>query len=102
MRTITFNVNQQKIKNIDSIAFVYGGTHNYLNLKFNFSDEWDGCFKAVSFVTDNKEIPFLLKDDSCAVPQEAFGSDTLTFYLVGKKHDYRIESRKFTIRLTKD
>lgn len=102
MRTITFNVNQQKIRNVDSIAFIYGGTHNYLNLKFNFSKEWDGCFKAVSFITDNKEFPFLLNEDSCTVPQEAFGSDTLTFYLVGKKPNYRIESRKFTIMLTKD
>ncbi len=102
MRTITFNVNQQKIKNTNSIAFVYGGTHNYLNLKFDFSEEWDGCFKAVSFIVKDKEYAFLLKDDSCAVPSEAFGSDTLIFYLVGKKPDYRIESRKFTIRLTKD
>lgn len=102
MRTITFNVNQQKIKNTNSIGFVYGGTHNYLNLKFDFSEEWDGCFKAVSFIVKDKELAFLLKDDSCTVPQNAFDDDTLTFYLVGKKPDYRIESRKFTIRLTKE
>lgn len=102
MRTIKFNVNQQKIRNTDSIAFIYGGTHNYLNLQFNFSEEWDGCFKAVSFIVKDKEFPFLLQNDSCTVPQNAFDEDVLTFYLVGKKPDYRIESRKFTIRLTKN
>ena len=102
MRTITFNVNQQKIRNTNSIAFIYGGTHNYLNLVFNFSEEWDGCYKAVSFITKDKEIAFLLENNSCKVPQNAFDDDELTFYLVGKKPDYRIESRKFTIRLTKD
>lgn len=101
MRTIEFEVNQQKIKNVNSIAYVYGGTHNYLNFKFTFGPDWNDCVKAIVFITD-KELPFLLKDDECVVPEKAFNSDSLAFYLVGKKTDYRIESRKFVINLSKE
>ena len=100
MRTITFDVNQQKIKNTNSIAYVYSGSHNYLNLKFNFSDDWVDCFKAITFVSKGYEIAYLLDaDNSHTVPKAAFDANTLTFYLVGKKKNYRIESQKFTIRL---
>ena len=102
MRDITFKVNQQRIKNINSVAFVYGGTDNYLNLVFEFDSNWNGCKKVISFVVGDKELPFLLKNNSYPVPKEAFNSNELTFYLVGKKDNYRIESQKFTIKLTED
>lgn len=98
MRTITFNVNQQKIRNTNSIAFIYGKTHNYLKLDFKFSTDWDDCVKAISFGTGIK--PMLLTNNSCLVPAEAFNDSELSFYLVGKRKDgYRIESQIFNIRL---
>ena len=97
MRTINFKVNQQRIKNTNSIAFVYGGTDNYLNLEFKFSDDWDGCVKAISF--GSKKIAVLLKDDKCVVPKEAFDENQLSFYIVGKKKNYRIETQEFIIKL---
>lgn len=100
MRTIKFKVNQQRIKNVDSVCHVYPGTDNYLNLQFIFDSNWDGCVKAISFVLDNgQEFPMLLKDDACLVPAEAFCSDQLSFYLVGKTKTYRIETQKFVINL---
>lgn len=102
MREINFNVNQQRIKNIDSICHIYGGTDNYLCLVFAFNEGWADCVKGISFVRKNKEeLPMLLKDNKCTVPAEAFDEMQLTFYLVGKKKSpkYRIETQKFTIKL---
>lgn len=98
MRTIKFNVKQQRIKNVDSISFVFGGTDNYLKLDFEFSMDWYGCVKGICF-GEQEHLSMLLKDDSVVVPAEAFNDSTLVFYLVGKKHDYRIQTQKFSIRL---
>ena len=98
MRTINFKVKEQRIKNVGSIAFVYGGTDNYLNLKFEFDDNWTGCIKAISF--GSKDLAMLLnKDGSCVVPKEAFDETQLSFYLVGKKENYRIQTHPFVIKL---
>ena len=98
MRTITFNVNQQRIKNSNSVCHVYKGTDNYLQLEFNFSDDWNGCAKAISFVSD-KEVALLLKDNKCVVPKEAFDDAKLVFYLVGKRKNYRIQTQEFVIKI---
>lgn len=97
MRTIRFNVNQQRIKNVDSVCHIYEGTDNFLELKFNFNEDWDGCVKAISLGT--KEIAMKLNNDSCVVPKEAFDSAQLSFYLVGKKQNYRIQTQKFIIKI---
>lgn len=102
MREINFNVNQQRIKNTDSICHVYKGTDNYLCLVFDFNEDWADCVKAISFVRKNKEeLPLILKDNKCTVPAEAFDETQLTFYLVGKRKfpKYRIETQKFTVKL---
>jgi hypothetical protein len=102
MREIKFNVNQQRIKNVDSICHIYKGTDNYLRLVFVFNEDWANCVKAISFVRKNKEeLPMLLENDSCTVPSEAFDETQLMFYVVGKKNSpkYRIETQKFIIKL---
>lgn len=97
MRTIKFEVDQQRIKNVDSVNFIYSGTDNYLQLEFKFGSDWDGCLKAISFGGDIE--PILLKNDGCTVPKEAFEKTQLSFYLVGKKKNYRVQTQKFVIRL---
>lgn len=99
MRTIMFKVNQQRIKNINSVCHVYPGTDNYLELEFEFDNDWDGCVKAISFIVQNKSLPFILKDNKCVVPKEAFDNNKLVFYLVGKKANYRIQTQEFVIKL---
>jgi len=100
MRTIKFKVNQQRIRNRNSVCHIYAGTNNYLNLEFEFDGDWDGCKKAISFIRpEQKELQMLLVDDHCIVPSEAFGESQLEFYIVGKNGNYRIETQKFIIRL---
>lgn len=101
MRTIRFKVEQQRIKNMDSICHIYSGTNNYLNLKFEFGEEWDGCAKVISFGKDQELKAMLLKDDnSCLVPIEAFDIASLSFYIIGGRKDgYRVRTQPFIIPL---
>lgn len=103
MRTITFNVNQQKIKPTNSVSHIYPGTDNYLRLEFAFDTSWEGCMKAIGFTyrdSDNEYALLLDKNNSCTVPAEAFDGDRLTFYLVGKnRKKYRIQSQSYSIRI---
>lgn len=100
MRTIRFRVNQQRIKNVDSILHVYQGTDNYLKLQFEFGKDWDDCVIGIAFGSkSNPKLPCVLKDNCCVVPQEAFDKDRLGFYLLGKKPNYRIESQEFYIEV---
>lgn len=100
MRTIKFKVNQQRIKNINSVCHIYQGTDNYLKLEFTFNEDWDGCKKAISFIRSGKqELPILLDNDSCIVPSEAFDTNQLSFYIVGKTDKCRIETQTFVIQL---
>lgn len=102
MRTIQFDVNQQRIKNIDKITFIYPGTDNYIQLKFKFSEDWNGCAKGIAFGKREELVALLLdKNDCCTVPKEAFDEKELVFYLVGKKKpNYRIQTQKFVIKLS--
>jgi hypothetical protein len=100
MRTIKFKVNQQRIYNLDSVAFVYSGTHNYLNLEFMFGPDWDGCNKVISFGAEKTLKVMKLENNCCLVPQEAFDKDMLSFYLLGGRQDgYRIRTEQFEIDL---
>lgn len=97
MRTIKFRVNQQRIKPMNSVSFVYPGTDNYLKLEFEFGNDWDGCNIGISF--GSKKIMQVLKDNYCIVPKEAFDEDQLSFYLAGVKEGYSIRSQEFIIKL---
>lgn len=99
MRTIEFSVNQQRIKNKNSICHLYSGTNNYLRLKFDFDESWDGC--AIGISLGSKGIPKILdEENSCVVPGEAFDETQLSFYLLGVKTDYKVKSEEFVIKLS--
>ena len=97
MRTIKFRVNQQRIKPMNSVSFIYPGTDNYLKLEFEFGEDWDGCTIGISF--GSKKIMQVLRDNSCVVPKEDFEDSQLSFYLAGVKKDYAIKSQEFIIKL---
>ena len=99
MRTINYKVTQQLIQTEERLDDIYKGTQNYLNLKFEFDDNWDDCVKAIVFEIKGKEHPMLLKNDQIEVPQEACSSDFIWFYLVGKKKGYRVQTKKAYIKL---
>lgn len=97
MRTVKFRVNQQRIKPMNSVSFIYPGTDNYLKLEFEFGGDWDGCTIGISL--GSKKLKRVLENNACTVPKEAFDGDQLSFYLAGVKENYTIQSQEFIIKL---
>ena len=98
MKTIRFQVTEQRIKNLDSVVHIYGGTNNYLNLQFNFDSNWKDCVKVASFADGT--VACRVIDDCCLVPEKAFSKGKLSFYILGGRNDgYRIKTETFTIVL---
>lgn len=105
MRIIKYKVDQQLLSTTDNLKDIYAGFENYLELEFEFDDNWQNCVKAIVFISgsDKKELPMLLKDNKCIVPKEAVQSRFIKFYLVGKrKPDYRIQTKQTRIGVIKN
>ena len=88
MRTLEFVVDGQVIRKDPGCDFsnIVPGSSGYLEAKFKFSNEWDGCVKAASFWHDGTEYATgLNKDDACTIPAAA---------LVGRKFEVSVTGAK--------
>ena len=97
MRTIKYKVEHQLITAVGDLSNIYAGSENYLELEFDFDDNWKDCVKAVVFVLKDTEKPVILKNNKCTIPSELCQNRFIRFYLVGKKPDYRIQTNKTRI-----
>ena len=73
MRTLKFIVTGQHIEKDPTCDFS-GGTENYLQAEFVFSDEWAGRKKAATFWKLGREFPVELHGDkiaTCKIPRAA-------------------------------
>lgn len=101
MRTLEFHVDGQLLKKAPGCDFsnIVPGSRGYLDAKFTFSSEWDGCTKAASFWHDGKEYAVLLNNDVCAIPDEALVGRKFEVSVTGVSADgYHIPSSKTTVR----
>lgn len=100
MRTIKYIVEGQTLNTNDDLRNIYVGSQNYLELEFEFDSTWDECAKAVVFIkSDKSELPKLLKDNKCIIPNDICKNKNIRFYLVGKTPKFRIQTQKKLIRL---
>lgn len=100
MRLLEFNVSSQCIHKDPNCDFnnLVAGTKNYLRAKFTFSDEWDGCTKAVSFWRGEKEHAVLLTGDTCDIPPEVLTGATFRVSVTGQHDDYLLTTNKILVR----
>lgn len=103
MRTLCFNVKKQIIERDPSCDFsgLVAGTSGYLDAKFSFSADWDGCVKVVGFFSkDGKEFEpcKLSNDNACHVPSEALAYHEFKIQIYGKKKGCFITTRPITIK----
>lgn len=111
MRILEFDVGQQRLmknKNCDFSGLV-SGTEGYLYAKFNFSNDWDGCKKIVSFWTvdveslqTNEYAVYLDDDDSCAIVPEVLLLERFYISIIGTKPGYKITTNKLRIEQEND
>lgn len=97
MRTIKFKVEQQLISRLGDHKNIYTGTENYLELEFEFDDNWKDCVKAIVFNPGPNESSDILKDNKCMVPNDLCQNRFIKFYIVGKRADYRIKTQQARI-----
>lgn len=68
---LEFSVSNQLLSRLDS-AEVMSGSQNYLNCRFQFSEDWEGLKKVAVFGHGEVDEPIgvELEEDACAVPHE--------------------------------
>lgn len=103
MRTLEFEVSQQKLRKYPGSDFsgIVAGSIGYLNAKFHFSQDWEGCKKVASFSDSSTiEYPVLLDaDNKCEIPREVLSGDVFYVTVLGAKSaDYRLSTNTMKIK----
>lgn len=96
MKTLRFCVNEQELKpNTCNTNYIVTDTHNYLQLKFNFSNDWQGLEKHIQFILNNENYEYLLaEDNTIQVPKIFVEALSFKFVIVG--YDIAEETRVTT------
>lgn len=102
MRTLKFIVEGQIIKLDPTCDFndIVPGTEGYLQAKFDFSSEWDGCAKVAAFWRNGTVEcpPQALQDGrTCIIPAEALKNRAFTVHVIGKRGDMKIATNKVRV-----
>ena len=103
MRTLSFNVKNQIIERDPSCDFsgLVAGTKGYVDAKFTFSSDWDGCAIVVGFYSkDDVDLPpsVLSKDGTCHIPPEALARHEFKIRVFGKKNGCFITTRPISVK----
>jgi hypothetical protein len=103
LRTLCFNVKKQIIERDASCDFsgLVAGTSGYLDAKFSFSADWDGCSKVVGFFSKSgKEFEpcILSNENTCHIPEEALEYHEFEIRVYGKRENCLITTRPITIK----
>lgn len=102
MRILNFIVDGLTIKQDPECDFsnLVPGSEGYLQAKFSFSKEWDGCIKVAAFYSPlGKEYPpQVLKDSGvCAIPPEALKKRVFKVQVLGKKKGEKLVTNRLAI-----
>lgn len=100
MRVLSFNVDAQRISKDPDCDFsgLVSGSRNYLQARFSFSKEWDGCVLVASFWRGNDEHAVFIKDNMCEIPSEVLTGRTFSVSVTGQRGDLRIPTNKVYVR----
>ena len=102
MRTLEFDVQKQRLTKKSDCDFsgLVAGSQNYLEAKFNFSDEWNACTtKVASFWNNDEESAvFLNAENKCIIPDEALTSDKFYVSVIGVNSSYRIGTNRSKVK----
>lgn len=102
MRTLKFNVIGQTITLAPEcdVSNLVAGTNGYVQAKFTFSHEWNGCVKVAAFYSNlgTEYPPQALKNgEVCDIPAEALKKSIFKVKVFGKKNEYKICTNKVTV-----
>ncbi len=92
MRVLDFIVSKQRIYCDPECDFndIASGTRGYLQARFRFSADWNGCKRVVVFSCRGVDYPVPLRNNVCVIPAEALIGNTVKVAVVGQSDGYRI------------
>lgn len=103
MKTLKFCVNEQELKpNPCNTKYIVTDTHNYLQLKFHFSNDWQGLEKHIQFILNKENYEYLLaEDDTIQVPKLFVEALSFKFVIVGYDivEEIRVTTNTFNLNL---
>ena len=103
MRTLNFIVTSQTIKRDPNCDFsgLVPGSEEYLQARFSFSPEWDGCIKVAGFYSmmGREYEPQVLKGGTtCLIPAEALKKKSFKIQIIGKKGTSKLTTNKVVVK----
>ncbi|MDO4333817.1 MAG: hypothetical protein Q4C58_14195 [Eubacteriales bacterium] len=100
MRTLVFRVIGQQIEKDPGCDFtgLVAGTSDYLQARFLFSGDWNGCKKAASFWCLGGEHAAPIINGVCTIPPEALTRREFSVSVTGARKDYRIRTGKVKVQ----
>lgn len=100
MRVLSFKVDAQRISKDPDCDFtgLVSGSRNYLQARFSFSREWDGCVLVARFWRGNSEHAVFIKDNMCDIPPEVLTGRTFCVSVLGKRGDLEIPTNRVYVR----
>lgn len=91
MRTLLYKVVGQRLMPMGDHTGLIIGTEGYLQARFEFNMDWEGCKKVVSFYYNDDERAELIDENcTCMIPAEVLTNTTFKMRVEGRKQDYRI------------
>ena len=94
---LQFDVINQRIVRTDK-NYIVANSQFYLQMDFNFTYDWQGFAKTITFVSGTKKFSIGLNaQDSCIVPWEVIKTPSFLFSIRGELDDVVITTNVVTI-----
>lgn len=104
MKTLKFIVQNETIVRDPSCDFTDLKKDSIVHAKFQFSKEWDGFARVVSFSRGNNEYnpQVLLRGYICEIPKEALNGSFFRMQVIGKNGPKKMETKDFIVMVNKN
>ena len=98
MRTLSFSVKQQRLNKTSNFTHIVVGSKGYLRCSFDFSDDWDGCIRVVSFYDlDDHEYAVQIVNGIRDIPDNVTDVLFIRIRVLGKRSDgFTIQTKTAT------
>lgn len=90
MRTLKFNVDRQIITKDGDFENLIAGTCGYLQARFQFSADWIGMKKIVTFTANGKDTYVPLFEDCCQIPVEVLQYNKIAVSVEGRNKERKL------------
>ena len=103
--TLEYSIINQKITSSSNNYYVVADSVNYLKIDFQFTHDWQGVAKLITFRNGQSVFTIPLdENDSCVVPWEVIKTPSFIFSLVGSKDGMVIttDTMKIVVRASGD